>query len=365
VDGGKLLIICGPTGVGKTGLGLKLAREFNGEIVSADSRQVYRGMDVVTGKDVGNSEFRIQNPELQEKVQRLIKQKIQVGIYKVGRVPIWGLDLVEPDEEFSVAVWRRVAREIVKDIWKRGKLPIVVGGTGLYLKALTEPLEEVEAPRDLKLRKVLKDKRVEELFNILEKEDPGKAKRMNESDRKNPRRLVRVLEIACFKSRKSDLRSQNKDKESILGHPEFISGSGEILNQVQNDGVRWRGDLDSIWIGLRCDSLKELYERIDGRVEERLADERIVGELESLLEKGYLKYAPAVTIGYQQLIKWMGGELTFGEMMRDWKFAEHGYARRQMTWFRKNKEIEWFEVGERGWERTVGERIGRWLLGEG
>ncbi|NCS99922.1 tRNA (adenosine(37)-N6)-dimethylallyltransferase MiaA, partial [Candidatus Parcubacteria bacterium] len=126
----KLLIICGPTATGKTRLGIELAKKFNGEIVSADSKQVYRGMDVGTGKDLPVS----------SKLQ-LSAQSFQLGYYEIKRVKVWLLDIVEPDYKFNVADYKKCADAIVEDIWKRKKLPIVVGGTGFYIKAIVDGIE--------------------------------------------------------------------------------------------------------------------------------------------------------------------------------------------------------------------------------
>ena len=162
----KILIICGPTATGKTKLALQLAKEFNGELVSADSQQVYLGRDKETGKDkeiLGNSK-------------------------------IWLLDVVKPKEKFSVSQWRKLAIEAIKDILAQGKLPIVVGGSGLYIKALVQNLPDVDVPQDINLRKSTKS--VSELFDYLKSLDINKAESLNNSDKNNPRRLIRAIEIA-------------------------------------------------------------------------------------------------------------------------------------------------------------------------
>jgi tRNA dimethylallyltransferase len=369
---GKLLIICGQTGTGKTALGLELAKEFDGEIVSADARQAYRGMDVVTGKGVGSSKFKVKSSKLQFKIQNEIQEDIQVGVYEVSGIPIWGYDLVRPDEEFSVKLWRDFARRIIQDIWKRGKLPIVVGGTGLYLRALTEPLERMGVPRDTKLRRELKGKRAEELFEMLAKCDFERAKEMNESDRKNPRRLIRAIEIARFRSQESGVRSQNECERNAGDRVQHFDCAQckDPEYRIQNNAKRQIPNFkftNALWVGLKFSDGDELSRRIGERVEERLADERIVDELNYLMEKDYLRYVPKVTIGYQQLIDWMGGNLSFKEMTEKWKRAERQYAKRQMTWFGKQKNIKWLEVGvgERDAFEGVRERVGEWVRMKG
>jgi tRNA dimethylallyltransferase len=161
-----VVVICGPTATGKTKIALQLAKEFNGELISADSRQVYIGNDQETGKDKD----------------------------LIGDSKIWLLDLIKSREEFSVSTWRRLAHEAIKDILARDKLPIVVGGSGLYIKALVQELSDVDAPRDIKLRN--SNKSANELFDQLKQLDPKKAESLNNSDKNNPRRLVRAIEIA-------------------------------------------------------------------------------------------------------------------------------------------------------------------------
>ena len=160
----KVLIIAGQTATGKTSFAVELAKQFNGELISADSRMVYKGMDIITGKD---------------------RDKIDV--------PIWLYDLVEPDEPFSVSAWRQKALEAISDISSRGKLPIVVGGTGLYLRSLIENLNTLDIPKDLELRN--KNLSISELQKMLK---PELFAKLNDSDRVNPRRLIRYIEIAEY-----------------------------------------------------------------------------------------------------------------------------------------------------------------------
>ncbi|MGB9706914.1 MAG: tRNA (adenosine(37)-N6)-dimethylallyltransferase, partial [Microgenomates group bacterium] len=256
----KILVICGPTATGKTGLGIKLARTFTGEIVSADSRQVYKGMDIGTGKDLPvNSQFAIRNSQFGK----------AIGYYEISGVKVWLYDVVEPDYQFSVADYVECASLVIKDIWRREKLPILVGGTGFYIKGVIDGVETLGIPPDWQLRKKLSNYQISKLQIMLKKIDLERWERMNESDRNNPRRLIRAIEIA-LKSQKSKVKSQ---KFNIK---------------------------DKLLIGLRVD-YKNLYQRIDKRVEERVK-QGIVEEIKNLLKKGYNweNSALGTTIGYKE-----------------------------------------------------------------
>jgi len=261
----KLLVICGPTATGKTALAAALAKKFDGELISADSRQVYRGMDIVTGKD---------RPD----------------------VPIWLYDVVNPDEEFSVSHWVRLANNAIADIQKRNKLPIVVGGTGLYIHALLNPLETIDIPPNRRLRKKLQSMTAHELQKMISRGD------MNQSDWNNPRRLIRKIEIAQSKL--------------ILG------------TQTHT--------YNCLLIGLTA-PLPVLYQRID----KRLADRKRAGmeaEIAGLLAK-YDRHSPSMSsIGLN----------------------EHGYARRQMTWFKKQPDIHWFTITKSGYQSDVTAEVSKW-----
>ena len=261
----KLLVICGPTATGKTAFSAMLAKKFNGELISADSRQVYRGMDIVTGKD---------RPD----------------------VPIWLYDVVNPDEEFSVSHWMRLAKQAIEDIQKRNKLPIVVGGTGLYIHALLNPLETIDIPPNQHLRKKLQCITVGELQQMISRGD------MNQSDWNNPRRLIRKIEVA----------------------------ESKIVMQKQLN------TFDYLIIGLTA-SLTELYRRIDKRLEKRTRAGMDV-EIASLRAR-YNRNLPSMSaIGLN----------------------EHAYARRQMTWFKKMPSVNWFDITSSDYQDAVAEKVARW-----
>lgn len=295
----KLLVICGPTGVGKTAVGLKIAKKFQGEILSADSRQVYRGMDIITGKDVPKN------------------------------ARIWLLDLVEPTAEFNVAQYSRVAWVEIKNIWQRGKLPILVGGTGLYIKAIVDGIETISIPRNEELRRLYGNKSAAELFEILAVLEATRAAKMNISDKKNPRRLLRAIEIAQFKGR---VASMNR----------FIEAKPDVL-----------------LVGLTAPREK-LYKRIDRRVGERLAA-GAEEEIKRLIKMGVLWDSQAMTgIGYRQWREYFTGKAEKDEVTGKWKVAERQYARRQLIWFKRDKRIHWFDVDKARWEEKLEKLVKNW-----
>ena len=302
----KLLVICGPTAVGKTALGIKLAKKlsskggpasgWNGEIISADSRQVYKGMDIVTGKDL---------PML---------------------IPIWGLDLVKPDQEFSVAHWLKFAHKIIQNIWMRKKLPIIVGGTGFWIKALIDRVDSMGIPPDWKMREKLSNLDIKKLRRILAKLNPKRLQKMNRSDRNNPRRLIRAIEIA---------KNPNLPNFPNLPNTRFLL------------------------IGLKA-SNKYLYKQIDKRVEKRIK-QGAQEEIETLIKKGYSWNLPAISaIGYKEWQPFLENKASLDKVIQHWKYNEHAYARRQMTWFRKNKKIKWFNIENADWEKDIVKLAKRW-----
>lgn len=280
----KLLVICGPTATGKTKLALVLAKKLGGLVISADSRQVYKYMDIGTGKDK----------------------------YKYGQ--ILGYDLLNPNEEFNVSSYQDFARKAIKKAHEQKKLPILVGGTGFYLKALTQDIATIDTPQDKKLRLTLASKSSDQLFATLTKLNPSKAASLNNSDKNNPRRLIRAIEIAKSKKLKTSKFS-----------PRY-----EVL-----------------WIGLIA-PLKDLREKIDDRVDQRIKS-GFAREVNFLKKNNYWNFAPKVTLGYKD---WPD--------VSKWKSEEFKYAKRQITWFKKNERINWFDISQKSWPREVEKLVEKW-----
>lgn len=291
----KLLIICGPTATGKTKLGIDLAKKFNGEIISADSRQVYQGMDIGTGKD---------------------------------DLKTWLVDVVKPDFRFNVADYKKCTDRVLADIWERGKLPIVVGGTGFYIKAIIEGIGTMGVEPDWELRAKLTNYQIDELRIALERLDPKRWQKMNESDRQNPRRLIRAIEIA--------------------------------RNTPPAPRLRWTSKTDNLFIGLKA-PYDILYQRIDQRVKARV-EAGLEDEIRNLLKKGYNweNSALGTTLAYSEWRGYFENQKNKEEVILRWKFDEHGYARRQMTWFKKNPKINWFDITKQNFQEEVEKKVENW-----
>jgi len=316
----KLLVICGPTSTGKTSLALKLAKELNGEIVSADSRQVYIGMDIGTGKDLPvNSKLKSQNSKLGP-------------CYETEGVKIWGYDLIDPRREFSVAQYLKIAHHIIDDVSGRGKLPILVGGTGLYIKAVIDGIQTADVPRNNKVRKNLEGKSVNELYENLSQLDSLKAGSLNASDKKNPRRLIRAIEVAQYQI----------TKKAVSAVHHTIGGGFEVL-----------------YIGLTAPQ-----EFLDARIEKRVKDRIDLGikkEVEKLLRSG-VKWEDQsmMAIGYGIWRDYFEGGVTEEEITSEWARGEKRYAKRQMVWFRKEGKINWFDITASGYPEEVENAVKKW-----
>jgi len=295
----KIIVILGPTASGKTKLAVELASKFNGEIVSADSRQVYRGMDIGTGKDLKDYRLEIPNPN----DQLPNKFKIQNSKVKIIEIPYHLIEVANPEEQFDLAQYQKMAFRAIDDILKRGKLPILAGGSGLYLQAVVENYKLSEAKKDLALRKKLEKLSAAELFNKLKKLVPKMAVKLNQSDKNNKRRLIRYLEIVGqdhnFKSR----AGKRKYNALIIG----VNFSRDILKQ-----------------------------RIFKRLLERLKEQNMIGEVERLHEQGLSwKRLEDFGLEYKFVSLYLEGELQYEEMVEKLNLAIYQFAKRQMTWFKR------------------------------
>ncbi len=289
----KIIVILGPTASGKTSFGVKLAKKFNGEIVSADSRQVYKGMDIGTGKDL--DEYKIKNRG------------------KVIKIPYHLIDVVSPRTEFNLAKYKKLAMHAIDDILKRKKLPIIVGGTGLYLEAIVENYDLSQAKPDKKLRASLEKLDVDELLKRLSALNNKFAKKLNSSDRNNKRRLIRYIEIL----------KQDKKNIPLKSHPKYNS----LLI-----GITWPREI--------------LRKRIYKRLIERIEKENMIEEVSFLHQQG-ITWKRLISFGleYKYISLYLKGELTRNEMIEKLYRAICQFAKRQETWFRrwerKGAKIHW------------------------
>ena len=324
----KLLVICGPTATGKTALGINLAKKFGGEIISADSRQVYKGMDVITGKDIPtNSKLQIKNNEF-----NVQNDKLDIGYRIKDEVPIWLVDIVEPDYQFNAGEYASLTHQVNEYLRRNNKLPIAVGGTGSYIKALTSSLPLIRIPPNFPLRKKLDKMSREELGSLLKTQDPQKWEKMNRSDRLNPRRLIRAIEVA---------QAIKNGADNINTKP-YLSEKDDLL-----------------FIGLRAEN-DILYRLIDKRVEERY-DNGATQEIQKLKDANYDFNLPSFTaLGYR-IWDEKGSKQT---ILKKWKYLEHAYARRQMTWFKKEKRIIWFDITNKNYLAEIEAMVGKWYTGK-
>jgi len=298
----KLIVILGPTASGKSELALKLAKKFHGEIVSADSRQIYRGMDIGTAKMPQDKKSIRLNGEPAEKARN--KKLIPIII---NNIPHYLTDIIEPSEQFSVAEYKDLAVKIIRDIQSRGKIPILAGGTGLYISAIVDNIEIPKVKPNQALRKKLEKMPLGKLLKRLKKSDHDAFKTI---DKKNKRRIIRALEVTI-----STGKPFSKQREK--GQPLF-----NIL-QIGLDMPR-----------------EKLYKKIDRRVE-KMIETGLISETRKLAKKYSWKLPSMSGIGYKEIGMYLRGEIRIEKAKELIKFRTHAYARRQITWFQRGKKIKW------------------------
>ncbi len=288
----KLIVILGPTASGKSDLAIKLAEEFNGEVISADSRQVYKGMDIGTGKTT---------------------KKEMRGI------PHYLLDVASPKKRFSVVQYRKLALKAINKISKKNKIPILCGGTGFYIQAIVDGIIIPEVKPDWKLRKELEKKKTEELFNKLKRLDPERAKTI---DKNNRRRLIRAIEIVIKTGNPVPRLRQGYGGQA---YPVLILGvkkeKGELKKLIEKRFFKW----------LEQGFLKEVL---------RLKNPPAGGGLswQKIEEFG---------IHYRAAARYLQNKITSKEMVANSIIELQNYAKRQMTWFKRDKRIIWVKSQKR------------------
>lgn len=286
----KLLVITGPTASGKTDLAIELAKKINGAIISADSRQVYIGMNIGTGKPT-----------------------------ELGGIPHYLFDVVNPEEEFTVAHWKKLTLSAIQEIHHAGKTPMLVGGTGLYIRSVVENLEIPAVAPNLQLRDAFekdyalsKEPTLKKWGDKLRVLDPNA-----DIDFKNPRRLIRALEI--------------------------VMATGLPLDEAQKKGPQL---FETLELGINVERDK-LYARIDTRVDAMITD-GLENEVRELLKKypSFFSFPASESPGYAEWQDYFAGEVSIADTITKIKFNTHAYARRQMTWFNKNNQLQWIQSFE-------------------
>ena len=285
----RLVAIVGPTGIGKSRLAIYLAGLFRGEIVNADSRQVYRYLDIGTAKPT---------PE------------------EMSRVPHHLIDIVNPDENFNLARFQELANAAIEDIFRRGRVPFLAGGSGLYVRAVLEGWQVPRISPDARFRYNVEERAgargVDEIYGELVRLDPEAAKKI---DRRNVRRVIRALEVRAR--------------------------SGQTFSRLAGKKIP---SFETFTIGLTTDRA-ELYKIVDRRVDEMI-QRGLVGEVENLRKMGYDLNLPSLSgIGYRQIGRYLESETTLEEATRKMKTETHRFIRHQYAWFRLSDDrIHWFDI---------------------
>ncbi len=288
----KVVVICGPTGIGKTSVAIDIAGAFNGEIISADSMQIYRYMDIGTAK-----------PTIEEQIR--VRHHI--------------INIVDPDEKFDAAKFSKRAHEKIIELYNDGISPLVVGGTGLYIKALVHGLFDADTVND-DIRSKLKKEAVIHRPGFLHKRltacDPSAAEKIHPND---TYRIIRALEM--------------------------VEATGKTISKHQ-EGHRFKNKRYKVFkIGLRMER-KALYDHINKRVD-AMMEKGLVDEVKGLLDRGYSENLKSMqSIGYRHIVDFIKGRLSWDETLRTFKRDTRRYAKRQMTWFNADPEIVWVNPGD-------------------
>lgn len=289
MDREKLVVIIGPTAVGKTKLSIDLAHRMNGEIISGDSMQIYKGMNVGTAK--------IRKDEMEN-------------------IPHHLIDIKNPNEDYSVAEFQETVRPLINNITSRNKMPMIVGGTGLYIQSVLYDYQFTESPSNPvfreKMYKLLEEKGEKALHEQLVLIDPVSAKNIHPN---NSRRVIRALEV--YECTKKPMSEYINDQEKHLLY-------------------------DVALIGLSMDR-DVLYDRINHRVD-IMVEQGVLTEAKELFDKGLRDSQAAKAIGYKEFFDYLDGSCTLDEVILQLKQNSRRYAKRQLTWFRNKMEVKWFDM---------------------
>ncbi len=307
VDANKkipLLLLVGPTAVGKSAVAMMVARSLSTEIISVDSAQVYRYLDIGTAKPTAK--------EQQDVTHHLI-------------------DIINPDQIYNAATYQKDATGVIKEVWKRESIPFMVGGTGLYIKAVTDRYAFGSEGADLRLRAIYEElacsEGLEKLYERLKAVDPDAAARIHPNDK---RRIIRALEV-------------------------FTMEGKQISDQVRKTGQD-ESPYDLYAYGMNMDR-EILYKSIENRVD-TMIESGLLEEVNSLVSRGYTNESPGMQVlGYKQLLMYLNEQLKWGDAIAEIKKQTRNLAKRQLTWFRRETAITWFTVTDQKSLMTIAENI--------
>ena len=292
-----LIVLTGPTAVGKTSLSISLAKAVNGEIISADSMQVYKKMDI------GSAKIR---PEEMQGVKHYL------------------VDVLEPEEEFHIVKFQQMAKEAMEEIYEKGKIPILVGGTGFYIQAVTRDIDFTEAQQEntyrAELEKLAETEGAEYLHDRLKEVDPASADTIHAN---NVKRVIRALEFYHQNGTPISAHNEEQKKQTSPYNLAYF-----VLNAPRDI----------------------LYERIDKRVDQML-EEGLVKEVEGLKREGYHRGMVSMQgLGYKEILSWLDGEISYEEAVYLLKRDTRHFAKRQLTWFRRESDVIWVDKDKFHWD---------------
>lgn len=322
----KILSLVGPTATGKTGMALEVAewlistgKVAGVDLLSADSRQVYQGLEIVSGADV---------PEGFEWSE---------GYFEKNAIGIYGISMLAPDQDWSVGQFQDWAQGIIQTSWQQQRFPIVVGGTGLYHGQLWQPDPRLQMPPNLEVRQRAEQLSVEELQNWLEELDATTWNEMNDSDRMNPRRLVRKIELSLAEQ----AWNEKDDQQKVA-----VSTQNRVINEAGNGAEK------EITVGL-TDEIATIETKIRERVQQRF-NAGATQEVERLLSRYPDQKLPIFTAtGVKPLLAYLNDQITQEECLELWWRQERQYAKRQLTWWKKRAGVQWFAVSSPQWQAEV------------
>lgn len=309
----RILVILGPTSTGKTDLALKLAKHFDGQLISADSRQVYKKLDIGTGK-------------MPKEKAKITKGK---GFWEIDGIKVWMYDVVSAKSQYNVAHYVKNASKIISDIQNRKRLPIIIGGTGLYIRSLLYGFSNLTVPIDLKLRQKLNKYSLSELQDKLKDKSSERWEGMNNSDRHNPRRLIRAIEI-----------------------------TSQPVKEAKNKSLASQNNI--LKIGLTT-TREILYQKSDQRVIARMKLGMLKEAIKLNKEGLSLERMKQLGLEYGALADYLDGKIkNKNQLIRIMQQKIHDFIKRQLTWFKKEQDVNWFDISDKKLFSKIEKLVSAW-----